>query len=78
MSFTETVQNWFKDQWGGSLLLPDGWTVVLDQKLTLLFEGLKSVKAQKRELIFGPFKKLRFDWDHDAESRTWSSVRGPL
>ena len=84
MSFTETVQSWFKDEWGGSLLLPDGWygrpydnqhaltsieesgdtlTIVLDRKLTLRFDGLKSVKAQKRELIFGPFEKLRFDWE---------------
>jgi hypothetical protein len=38
-------------------------TVVLDEKLTLRFEGLKSVKAQKRELTFGPFEKLRFDWE---------------
>ncbi len=81
MSFTETVQTWFNDEGGGSLLLPDGWygrpydnqhaltsieesgetlTVVLDQKLTLCFEGLKSVKMQKRELTLGPFKKLRF------------------
>ena len=84
MNFTNTIQRWFKDEWGGSLLLPDGWygrpydnqhgltsveesgeilTIVLDQKLTLRFEGLKSVKAQKRELIFGPFDKLRFDWE---------------
>lgn len=84
MSFAKTVQDWFKDEWGGSLLLPDGWygrpydnqhaltcveesgdtlTIVLDRKLTLRFEGLKSVKAQKRELTFGPFEKLRFDWE---------------
>ncbi len=84
MSFTNTVQQWFKDEWGGSLFLPDGWygrpydnqhaltsveesgsalTIVLDRKLTLHFEGLKSVKAQKRELTFGPFEKLRFDWE---------------
>ena len=84
MSFTNTVQQWFKDEWGGSLFLPDGWygrpydnqhaltsveesgsalTIVLDRKLTLHFEGLKSVKAHKRELTFGPFEKLRFDWE---------------
>lgn len=84
MNFTPTIQHWFNTEWGGSLLLPDGWhgrpydnqhaltsveesggtlTVVLDQKLTLRFEGLKSVKAQKQELIFGPFEKLRFDWE---------------
>ena len=84
MNFTNTIQHWFKDEFGGSLLLPDGWygrpydnqhaltsiqesgetlTIVLDQKLTLRFEGLKSVKAQKRELIFGPFEKLHFDWE---------------
>src|ERR1051325_7614119 len=25
MSFTNTIQCWFKDEYGGSLLLPDGW-----------------------------------------------------
>lgn len=84
MNFTNTVQRWFKDEWGGSLLLPDGWygrpydnqhaltsieesddtlTIVLDRKLTLRFDGLKSVKVQERELTFGPFEKLRFDWE---------------
>jgi hypothetical protein len=84
MSFANTVQNWFKTEWGGSLLLPDGWygrpydnqhaltsvketgealTVVLDQKLRLHFEGLKSVEARKTELVFGPFDSLRFDWE---------------
>ncbi|MGD9897413.1 MAG: hypothetical protein AB7T14_10115 [Candidatus Methylacidiphilaceae bacterium] len=78
------VQQWFKANWGGNLILPDGWygrpydsqhaltsveecgstlIVVLDHKLTLRFEGLKSVKAQKSELIFGPFERLRFDWE---------------
>lgn len=84
MSFTKTVQRWFRDEWGGSLLLPDGWygrpydnqhaltlvdeagenlTVVLDGKLRLRFEGLKLVEARKGELVFGPFAKLRFDWE---------------
>ena len=84
MTFTSIIQRWFKDEWGGSLLLPDGWygrpydnqhaltsieesgetvTIVLDRKLMLRFEGLKSVKAQKRELTFGPFEKVRFDWE---------------
>jgi len=84
MSFTNAVQQWFKDEWGGSLFLPDGWygrpydnqhaltfveeagsvlTIVLDRRLTLRFEGLKSVRAQRRELTFGPFEALRFDWE---------------
>ncbi len=25
MKFTQTIQTWFKEHWGGSLLLPDGW-----------------------------------------------------
>jgi hypothetical protein len=37
-------------------------TIILDQKLTLRFEGLKSVAARDQELIFGPFEKLLFDW----------------
>jgi|SRR5579859_374882 len=93
MTFTNTVQRWFKDEAGGSLFLPDGWygrpydnwhaltsieesgntlTIILDQKLTLRFDGLKSVKAQKRELTFGPFEKLRFEWEGFGTDR----VRG--
>lgn len=84
MNFTNTIQDWFKAEWGGSLFLPDGWygrpydnqhaltsveesgetlTIVLDRKLTLRFKSLKSVKAQKGELAFGPFENLRFDWE---------------
>jgi len=37
-------------------------TIVLDRRLTLRFDGLKSIKARKSELVFGPFEKLRFDW----------------
>ena len=25
MCFTSVVEQWFRDQWGGSLMLPDGW-----------------------------------------------------
>jgi len=84
MRFTEIVQKWFKDEWGGSLVLPDGWygrpydnqhaltsidelgealTLILDQKLTLRFENLKSVEVRDRELIFGPFDQLCFQWE---------------
>jgi hypothetical protein len=84
MDFTSTIQHWFKDAWGGSLCLPDGWygrpydnqhaltsidesgstlTIILDRKLTLHFEGLKSVEARKGELVFCQFDKFRFDWE---------------
>jgi hypothetical protein len=84
MTFASTVQHWFEKEWGGSLLLPDGWygrpydnqhaltsvdqnggtlTVVLDGKLTLDFEGLKSVEARAGELVFGSFEKLIFHWE---------------
>ena len=84
MRFANTVKQWFEHEWGGSLVLPDGWygrpydnqhavtsidesgnglTLVLDQKLTLRFEGLKSVDVRSRELVFGPFAKLRFEWE---------------
>lgn len=80
--FQNIIQKWFDDEWGGSLLLPDGWygrpydnqhmltsieesdnklTIILDQKLKLCFEGLKSVKTKKQELVFGQFEKLIFD-----------------
>lgn len=91
MNFTKTIQGWFKEEWGGSLFLPDGWygrpydnqlaltsieessdilVIVLSGRLTLSFDGLKSVKAQKRELVFGPFEKLRFDWEGFGSSGT--------
>lgn len=25
MNFTDVIQQWFKEEWGGSLVLPDGW-----------------------------------------------------
>jgi hypothetical protein len=25
MQFSDTIQKWFTDEWGGSLVLPDGW-----------------------------------------------------
>lgn len=84
MRFTNIIQQWFKDEWGGSIMLPDGWygrpydnhhrltsidesgdalTLVLDKKLTLQFKGLKSVEKRDRELVFGPFNSLIFEWE---------------
>src|SRR5277367_6074660 len=84
MCVTNITQRWFKDEWRGTLLLPDGWygrpydnqhaltsieesgeslTVVLDRKPTLHFDGLKEIRVQERDLVFGPFEKLRFDWE---------------
>ncbi len=84
MRFTTVIQDWFRDEGGGTLVLPDGWygrpydnqhmltsidesggalTIVLDRKLTLRFEGLRSVEARGRELVFGPFDILRFNWE---------------
>lgn len=89
MRFAEIIHRWFREEIGGSLLLPDGWygrpydnqhmltslieteaslTVVLDQKITLCFEGLKSVETRGRELVFGPFDKLRFKWESSGVS----------
>jgi hypothetical protein len=83
MRYADIIRQWFKDEWGGSLVLPDGWygrpydnqhaitsvdeagdglTLILDQKLTLRFVGLKSVEVRNRELVFGLFDKLRFEW----------------
>lgn len=46
-------------------------TLVLDEKLTLRFEGVRSVQARKGELVIGPFQRLRFDWEDfgDAAKR---------
>lgn len=83
MTFSTTIQQWFDTEWGGSMVLPDGWfgrpydnqhsltsvtesgdelTLVLDEILHLRFVGLKSVRIEGHELIFGPFKELRFEW----------------
>lgn len=83
MRFEDIIRQWFKNEWGGSLVLPDGWygrpydnqhavtsinevgdglTLILDQKLTLCFKGLKSVEVRNRELVFCPFDKLCFEW----------------
>lgn len=84
MSMKTVIQQWFDAQFGGSLLLPDGWygrpydnqhmltaiaesdhdlSIALDNRLTLHFEGLQGVTSTAPELIFGPFRKLRFEWD---------------
>jgi hypothetical protein len=38
-------------------------TMVLDGKLMLRFEGLKSVSIQKRELVIGPYDLFLLDWE---------------
>lgn len=83
MQFAHIINQWFEDELGGSLVLPDGWygrpydnqhvatsviessdslTLVLDQKITLHFEGLKLVEVRNRELVIGPFDRLHFEW----------------
>lgn len=57
----------------------DTLTVILDQKLTLHFDDLKSVDARKAELIFAQFGKLRFDWEgygKDAKRGTKEYLTG--
>jgi len=41
----------------------DDLSMTLDNRLTLHFKGLQAVTPTARELIFGPFAKLRFEWD---------------
>jgi hypothetical protein len=88
MGFSSTIEQWFKDKWGGSLFLPDGWfgrpydnqhsltfieesddtlTLVLDKKLTLRFEGLKSVEKRNCQLVFVGYDKLWFEWKSFGE-----------
>ncbi len=90
MRFTNVIKQWFKKEWGGSLMLPDGWYgrpydnqhsltsvsesedalgLILDQKLELRFEGLKSVCPRHHELVFGPFDRLRFEWEAYDDGR---------
>lgn len=89
MRFLEIINQWFKDEWAGSLVLPDGWygrphdnqhaltsadeigndlNLILDQKITLRFSGIKSVKVIDRELVFGPFDSLRFECEVSREA----------
>ncbi|MHB1530020.1 MAG: hypothetical protein ACYCXT_11450 [Acidiferrobacteraceae bacterium] len=84
MLFADIIQQWFKDEWGGGLVLPDGWygrpydsqlsltsvaesgdtlTLVLQKKLTLHFRGVKAVERRNRDLVIGPFDRLRFEWE---------------
>ena len=84
MRFTDIIQEWFRDELGGSLMLPDGWygrpydsqlsltsvdefrdtvTLVLQKKLRLHFEGLRAVERRNRDLVLGPFDRLRFEWE---------------
>jgi len=50
----------------------DTFTIVLDQKLTLRFEGLKSIIAQTNQLTLGPFEKLHFEWEDIGTGRRGS------
>lgn len=89
MQFSTTINQWSKNEMGGSLVLPDGWygrpydnqhvvtsvdeagdrlTVILDHKITLYFLGLKSIQICDRELVFGPFIRMRFEWSAYGES----------
>jgi hypothetical protein len=86
--YTAAVE--IKKEWGGSLMLPDGWYgrpydnqhsltsvsesegalgLILDQKLELRFEGLKSVCSRHHELVLGPFDRLRFKWEAYDDGR---------
>jgi hypothetical protein len=90
MPVENTVQQWFAEQFGGSLLLPDGWygrpydnqhvltaidesggdlSITLDNRLMLKFESLQAVTPTVRELIFGPFKRLYFQWEDIGDER---------
>jgi hypothetical protein len=41
----------------------DALTIALDHNLLLHFRGLKSVSRHNRDLVFGPFDNLRFEWE---------------
>jgi len=47
----------------------DDLSITLDNRLTLHFKGLQAVTPTARELIFGPFEKLRFEWDRIGGER---------
>ena len=40
----------------------DDLLMALDHDLVLKFKGLQAVNSTTRELIFGPFSALRFEW----------------
>jgi hypothetical protein len=40
----------------------DRVTLILDQKLKLQFEGLKSITDEGKDLVLGPFDRLSFEW----------------
>lgn len=45
-------------------------TITLDNNLVLKFTDLKAVTPTTRELIFGPFSRLRFEWGEDGRRLT--------
>ena len=47
----------------------DDLSVTLDNRLTLRFKGLQTVIPTDRELIFGPFRRLCFEWNRIGEKR---------
>jgi hypothetical protein len=59
MSFKNIIQQWFKDEWGGSLLLPDGWYGrPFDNQ-----HSLTSVEEMDETLIMVLDQKLRLRFD---------------
>lgn len=52
------------DEMGDSLI------VILDHKLTLCFHGLKSIQVCGRDIVFGPFNRMRFEWIAYEETET--------
>ena len=47
----------------------DSVVIVLDNRITLQFVGLHAVKPAARELVFGPFAKLRVEVDSIGDGR---------
>lgn len=45
-------------------------SMTLDRNLMLKFEGIQAVNSTVRELIFGPFSKLRFEWSENGKRLT--------
>ena len=76
MRFADIIQKWFKDEWGGSLVLPDGWygrPYDNQHSLTSIDE-----LGEALTLVLDQMLTLRFENLKSVEVRNRELVFGPF
>ena len=67
MTFLETIENWFETEWGGSMVLPDGWfgrPYDNQHLLTSVYENGEELRLTLDEILclrFEGLKSVRVD-----------------